>query len=452
MIESLPEALRQTLRAWPAARAYTVAFSGGLDSTVLLHGLREVRAALPGPLSAVHVDHGLHPDSVVWERHCRGICGQWEVPYRSCRAAGRPPRGQSTEDWARDARYALLRAQMEPADMLLTAHQRDDQAETMLLQLCRGAGPAGLAAMPALRSFGDGWLGRPLLDVTRADLARYAGARRLSWLEDPANGNTTFDRNFARLELLPLLRQRWPGIDATLVRSAGLQAGTQSVLGEIAALDLAACRGPTAYRLRLPRLRAWSWPRQANVLRHWLHGLGLPPPAHGHLLALRAQLDAARTDAGTQVTWPGAEVRVFAGELWAAPTPVPRDARPSLPWCLREPCTLAHGHLAARVVRGAGLARSRLHDDAVQLGFRAGGEWLRPAGDCHRRELRKLFQLARVPPWLRTRVPLLHVDGRLAAVAGLWVAAEFRAAEAEEGWVVAWEDAGVRVGEGGSVN
>ncbi len=440
MSEFHPEALLQVIGSWPRARSYTVAFSGGLDSTVLLHGLQQVRQRLPGALSAIHVDHGLQAQSRAWEEQCRKTCRVWNVPYQACRVEGRPPRGSSSEDWARTRRYALLRARVEPGTMLLTAHQRDDQAETFILQLCRGAGPAGLAAMPAWRRFGAGWLGRPLLGWSRADLSRHAADLELSWIEDPSNADTAFDRNFARRQLLPLLRERWPGIDATLVRAAGLQAGTLSVLGEIAAQDLAACRGAAVNRLRLARLQAWPWPRQANVLRHWFGVLGLPPPAQIHLETLRQQLATIRPDAAMRVAWPGAEARSFAGELWAMEPLVPRAAQVPRTWCLREPCQLEHGRLTAHPARGHGLRRAALHDDVLEVDFRIGGESLRPAGDRHRRELRKLFQQARVPPWLRMRVPFLYVNGRLAGVAGLWVDEGFRAADADAGWVIAWED------------
>lgn len=440
MANPIPDILIRASAPWPRGRPCRVAFSGGVDSTVLLHALLRHRAELPGPLGAFHVDHGLQAGSEAWERHCRELCHDWQVPYRSFRVAGSPEPGRSPEEWAREARYRLLQRALEPGAILISAHHQDDQVETLLLQMSRGAGPAGLAAMPAWREFGSGFLARPLLGCSRVQIADYAAAHGLTWIEDPANAVSRFDRNFLRLELLPLLRRRWPGIDTTLGRVAELQAEALQVLDATAALDLAACRGSDAHRLRLQRLRAWSWPRQAGVLRRWIAELGLAPPARAHLQALRVQLYRVREDANPLVTWTGVEVRVFAGEILAGPPLSPRDGRESLTWALPQPCLLRHGRIEARAAQGRGLRCAAVPGDSVEVRLRQGGEWLRPAGDGHHRELRKLFQQVHLPPWLRARHPLLYVDGKLAAVPGLWVEKELAATGSEAGWELSWQD------------
>jgi tRNA(Ile)-lysidine synthase len=429
------------LRSWPAPAALRVAFSGGLDSTVLLDVLERLLPGLGAPLTALHVNHGLHPASDEWARHCLAQCRQRRIPCTTLRLDGRPPRGGSTEAWARVRRYRVLSDALAPGDLLLTAHHRDDQAETLLLQLCRGAGPAGLAAMPAWRRLGAGAHGRPLLACGREALAEYAQTHGLRWIEDPSNDDAGYDRNFVRHSILPVLRRRWPAAGETLARAAALQAESRAVLEDIAAVDLAVCRGAAPGRLRLGRLQAWPWPRQANVLRHWFASLGLPPPARAHLLALRAQLGSLRPDTGLRVTWPGGELRVFGGELWAGPTPPARDGRTRIPWEPDGPCELAHGRLSATPVTGAGLRADAVRGRRVEVRFRAGGETLRPAGDGHRRELRKLLQQARVPPWLRDRLPLVYVGADLAAVADQWIADGYAARDGEAGWVLHWQDA-----------
>jgi len=434
------KALVELLRSWPRASACRVAFSGGVDSTVLLHLLAGVRWELPGPLSAIHVNHGLHEHSPHWDQHCRTVCRDWGIELVSCSVDARPVRGHSPEEWARTLRYQALEKQMTAGELLLTAHHQDDQVETLILHLCRGAGPAGLSGMQAWRTFGPGGHGRPLLAWSRRGILAYATGHKLQWLEDPSNADARLDRNFVRLELLPLLRSRWPGAGATLGRVAELQAGANAVLGEVAVQDLAACRGDVPQRLRLAGLAALSWPRQANVLRHWLATLSLPVPGRGHVSEMRQQLLVSRPDASPKVAWPGAEVRRFGDELWAgAPLP-PRDARERVSWCLRESCDLAHGRLSAQPVVGRGLRRSALEGDKAEIRFRRGGEAILPVTDRHHRALKKLLHHARVPPWLRGRLPMLYLGDRLVAVADLWLEASMAATAAEPGWEITWHD------------
>lgn len=434
------KALLDLIQSWPRAAACRVAFSGGVDSTVLLYLLVGIRADLPGPLSAIHINHGLHDRSQSWDSHCRSICRAWAVDYLSFCVDARPIRGRSPEERARELRYGLLQQKLAPGELLLTAHQQDDQVETLLLQLCRGAGPAGLAGMPAWRSFGAGAHGRPLLAWRRNEIARYAADHNLQWVEDHTNADAGLDRNFVRMQLLPALHSRWPGLGATIGRAAELQAEAITVLREVAELDLAGCRGDAPHRLRLDRLAALSGPRQGNVLRHWLASLSLPAPTRLQVRELRLQLLASRPDATPKVAWPGAEVRRFANELWAGSPLPPRDVRQRVPWCLREPCELAHGRLSARPVAGSGLRQSALTDDSVEVRFRRGGEAILPAGDRHHRALKKLLQQARVPPWLRSRLPLLFLGDRLVAVGDLWLDAAVAASAPDPGWEITWRD------------
>ena len=447
MRDSGGKALLELIRSWPHATACRVAFSGGIDSTVLLHLLVRVQSELPGPISAIHVNHGLHDRSHSWDRHCQTVCQAWGVEYASYRVDARPVRGHSPEEWARTLRYGLLERLLAPGELLLTAHHQDDQVETLVLQLCRGAGPAGLAGMQAWRPFGAGGHGRPLLAWRRGEIEAYAARHQLQWLEDPSNADGRPDRNFVRLELLPLLRTRWPGAGATFSRAAELQAEANAVLGEIAAQDLAACRGDAPNRLRLAGLAAISWPRQANVLRHWLASLSLPAPARSHVGEMRQQLFASRPDASPRVAWPGAEVRRFANELWAGSPLPPRDTRDRVSWCLREPCNLAHGRLSARPVAGRGLRQSALTGDNIEVRFRRGGEAILPVADRHHRRLKKLLHQARIPPWLRGRLPLLFLGDRLVAAADLWLEATMAASDSEPGWEITWHDNAVCAGD-----
>lgn len=220
-MEPFHQYLSQLLIAHPQICRLIVGYSGGLDSHVLLHGLAMHRPYwLTQKLEAIYVDHGLQTASAVWGEHCAEVCRDLNMPFRVLKIDARPVPGESPEAAARRARYAALAAELGFDSALLTAHHRDDQAETLLLQLLRGAGPYGLAAMPAVSRLGQGRLLRPFLEVDRAELLAYAGKHGLRWIEDASNTDTGFDRNYLRHRVLPLLRERWPAVNRTLSRSA----------------------------------------------------------------------------------------------------------------------------------------------------------------------------------------------------------------------------------------
>lgn len=408
-----------------------VAYSGGADSTALLHAL----ARWPGPalrLEAVHVDHGLHPDSGSWAEACRAFCARFDIAFALVRLAGRPARGESIEAWAREARYAALAARLGPGDWLLTAHHESDLAETLLLRLLRGAGPHGLAGIEPVRVLGRGHLARPLLHTPRAVLRDYAESHALATLSDPANVDQRYDRSYLRQEVMPRILARWPAAAATLSRSAALQREACQQLDEWADRDLAECLLPDgSLSIRQTASRAGSARRA--LLRRWLQQLGLPVPALRHCQELERLADA-RARSGC-VRWPGAEVRRYRETLHAmAPlvpvTPLRLSFVPGTaletPW----------GRLDAIAVTGAGIARRLLACAGVEVRFRAGGERCRPT--AHLRPLKKLLQELDVPPWQRNRLPLVYVADELAAVADRVICTAFRAGAGEPGWKLSW--------------
>jgi tRNA(Ile)-lysidine synthase len=232
-----PERLLAVLRDLPETQCYWVAVSGGLDSRVLLETMAALRAVLDAPLSAAHVDHGLHPDSGTWAAFCAEACAGLGVPLHTLRMNAHAPPGASPEAYARTLRYQALRGVVGAGDVLLTGHHRDDQAETLLLQLLRSAGPHGLAAMPRCTPWEGAWLCRPLLDFPRQALREFARARGLRWIEDPSNDSPRFERNFLRYRVIPILEQRWPAIARTLAQAADRQADAAAVLDTMAAED-----------------------------------------------------------------------------------------------------------------------------------------------------------------------------------------------------------------------
>jgi tRNA(Ile)-lysidine synthase len=425
---------------WPAAPRYLVGFSGGVDSHVLLDLAAAAAGRLPGSLAAIHVDHGLSPDSGRWAAHCRRVCDGYAVALEIERIDAAPVAGQSPEARARQLRYGVFRRRLRPGEMLLTAHHRDDQAETVLLQLCRGAGVDGTAAMPEMRLLGAGRHGRPLLPFGRQQIHAHAVARGLEWVEDDSNRDTRFDRNYLRSVVLPLLRARWPAVDEALYRAAKLHAEAAAGLGDLGRQDLSHCLASAGRALDLHQLGVLSGSRRANVLRCWLRELQLPLPAAQHLRTLEAEVIGAAADGNPVLHWPGAEVRRHRNLLFAFPPPVERDARVVISWSLATPLELGHGRLQAVPDRDRGLRRDAAGAGRVEVRFRRGGERLRPAGRHGHRELKSLFQERGIPPWQRDRLPLLYIGEQLAAVAGLWVADEFAARPGEESWTILWQD------------
>nr|VFK36921.1 MAG: tRNA(Ile)-lysidine synthase [Candidatus Kentron sp. SD]VFK40569.1 MAG: tRNA(Ile)-lysidine synthase [Candidatus Kentron sp. SD]VFK78391.1 MAG: tRNA(Ile)-lysidine synthase [Candidatus Kentron sp. SD] len=441
---SIPGQILDQLRGMSKTSHYRVAYSGGGDSHVLLHLVAGLGDALgDATISAVHVNHGLQPNVDQWVHHVSRVCTDLEIACLTLVVDAHPGPGESPEAAARRARYGVMKGIMETNDILLTAHHLDDQAETLLLQMIRGAGPHGLAAMPRLVRFGLGWLGRPLLAISRDALRRYGQSQGLSWVEDPSNADDRFDRNYLRHEILPRLRNRWPGVAATLGRVAAHQARTAKRLDQLAKEDLAALQGSGRHTLSCRELHHLPLERRRNALHAWFRCLGLPTPNAAHIERILHDILDAGPDRMPLVRWRGVEVRRYRDDIHAM-APLPRwgpPVAPIIPWALAEPLLLSQGRLEARPVRGAGLRAASCSDDAVEIRFRQGGERCRTA-EGHGHPLKKLFQEHGVPPWERDRMPLVFVAGELAAVVGFWVCHPFRTRAHEPGWVFDWTPGG----------
>ncbi len=415
---------------------YLVAFSGGLDSTVLLHALASARQRQGVALVAAHVDHGLQPASGEWSAWCRSFAARHGIDFVALEVEVDRHSGLGLEAAARAARYGALENLLGEGDWLLSAHHRDDQAETLLLNLTRGSGPAGLAGIGEVRPLGAGWLVRPLLAVSRERLEEYARAQALDWITDPSNEDPQFDRNYLRHNVLPLLDARWPGVAERLGRSASLAGEAAALLAELAALD---CRGlgKRSDRLDLGPFRELPPARQRNVLRFVMTQLGLPHPGTAQLEQIVAELVPAREDAQPLVSWSGGEARRYRDRLYLMPGAGSSGAAENVSTASTD-CIPLPGNLGVLRLRGG--AKSGLSDAVLERGlelrFRSGGERFRPAGQRHTRTLKNLLQEEGIVPWMRERVPLLYSGGELVAVADLWVAAD---AENRPGTSVEWQ-------------
>jgi tRNA(Ile)-lysidine synthase len=426
------------LSAFAAAPSrYLVAYSGGLDSAVLLHALAACRARHKVSVVAVHVNHSLHAESAAWADHCQAFAEELEVEFHGLQVDVDRESGMGLEAAAREARYAALRNLVRPNDWLLSAHHKDDQAETLLLNLMRGSGPAGLAGIAPVRAFARGWLVRPLLEVSRNDLEKYAAEQDLVWVDDPSNDDQKFDRNYLRHEVLPGLETRWPDAAGRIRRSAALAREATSLLTDLAKSDLESV-GNRADRLRINELQELSPARQRNILRSVVSGLGLPMPGAVHLEQIQSHLLAAREDAQPLVTWPGVSVRRYREHLYLLPdtaedTQLPK-AVPVVGKYVELPAGLGTLVLAAGTERGLS---SEIMANGLEVRYRVGGEEFKPAGQPHTRKLKKLLQEEGIVPWMRERLPLLYSGGELVAVADLWIATS---AMSDPGTAIEWKN------------
>jgi tRNA(Ile)-lysidine synthase len=399
-----------------------VGFSGGLDSSVLVHALAQIPEARERGLRAIHVDHGLHADSTRWVEHSRAFAASMNVTIDVIAVDVERDAGTGLEDAARRVRRAAFTQAQAPGEILALAHHRDDQAETILLKLLRGAGPEGLGGMRQLRLFGKGSIWRPLLEQPRTALVEYAQLHALHWIEDPSNADTHLRRNFLRHEILPRLTQRWPDTAAALAHSATWARSAADLIQTQSIAALEKLCGPQAATLRWRDWLALPDALRDPALRYWLRDLGLDEPAHFHVIEIERQLHDAAPDRLPCVSWGGTEVRRYRDCLYAMRRALPAPENWQTDWDGRALDLPAGGTLTLQ---------SDAHTDdagtiALQVRYRQGGERLKVAGKPHTRELRLLLQEAGVPPWLRDQVPLIYADGELIAVGDLFLSAAAR--------------------------
>jgi len=411
-----------------------VAFSGGLDSCVLLHALSRLREPLALTLHALHVDHGLHVHSAEWARQAQQTCDRLKIPCTVERVQVARVREHGVEDAARRARYACLARHVKRGEVLLTAHQADDQAETVMLQLLRGTGVPGLAAMPEIMPFHAGRLARPLLGFTREQLVVYAKQEQLVWIDDSSNEDLRLSRNYLRHRVFPLLEAYWPGTSRRIARSAGMAAQAAELLDDLAQSDWHGCRREPD-TLSVSALRRLSVPRQRNLVRYWLRQQGFLAPSAMHLDQVLAQVENEPRSKQAVIRWPGAEVLRYRDALMASKPRDEPDTGMRLHWNPPDTLTIPGvGLLSMEPSRGDGLSRARIGELPLTVGLRQGGETCRLPGRAHHHKLKKLLQEAGVPPWERKRMPLVYVNDELAAIGDRWVCEPYAARADEAGW------------------
>lgn len=426
----------------PISGKFCVAFSGGLDSAVLLHALAHLRNQhADWQVRAIHVDHQLQPQSSEWSAQCTRVAAELDIPMSVERVDVDSNSKEGMESAARTARYSALQRTLSPNEVLLTAHHADDQAETLLLALMRGSGVQGLASMPSCKSLADGWHVRPFLPFTRAELAAWADARGIEFIDDPSNARRHFDRNFMRHEVLQVVGSRWPSASVSISRSAGHLAEALELLEGIAVEDLRACMIEQC--LRIDGLRQLSAPRRRNALRYWLRARQFALPSKRQLAGLEHDLFNTAPDRMPCVRWKDAELRWHRDLLYADRTrePLEEEGRERR-WEWRSAFTLPAelGSLSISETRSDGLALDRL-PTTLSVRFRVGHEKIRLPGRGHRHALRNLLQERDVLPWWRDRLPLIFSGTQLLAVGDLCWSDEIGARPGERAGRIAWEGA-----------
>jgi tRNA(Ile)-lysidine synthase len=417
-----------------------VALSGGRDSMVLLDALAALAPELAFAPSALHVHHGLSPNADAWAAFCAAECERRGIALAVRRVDVPRAPGASVEAAARSARFAAL-AEAD-ADIVALAHHADDQAETLLLQLLRGAGPHGLAAMSSLRRTGGPPLVRPLLAVSRASIEAYARQHAVAWIDDESNADTRFRRNRLRHDIAPRLAAAFPGFPATLVRAAAHQAEAALLLDELAAQDAGVAGddpAPTLDRAALAALALRSPARARNLLRWFIRRHALPSPSTARLAAMLDQLVRAAPDAKPRLLHAGVELGIHRGRIAVHP---PAAGRYAVRWDGERSLQLPHGTLEFGCVPGAGLAVAAVDAAAVVVRPREGGERIRLAANRPRQPLKRLLQEAGIPVWQRDEWPLVWCGDVLAAVPGIGVAADFRAPAGADGYELSWRRRG----------
>jgi len=424
-----------------------VAYSGGLDSTVLLHGLAALRSSgqLQQTLRALHVNHGLNPAADSWQTCCEQTCRQLAVELQCLPAtvAGIP--GRSLEELAREARYQLFSEQLQSNEYLVMAHHLDDDMENLLLRLTRGSGPAGLAGMPRSRRVGEAVLLRPLLGYQRQSLLQYAELHDLEWIEDDSNVNTEFDRNFWRHDILPLIARRFPGFRESWRKSMMLCSEANQLQQDLAANDLSILTTDDPRVLKVEPLLELSEPRQRNVLRYWMQELGFQPPGWQLMQRLSKEV-LVSSKSGACLECPAGSVQRF-GNYLVLMQAVSNIRLPTqgLSWGPDTDQVLkldGNGELSAHFSMTAEPANTRYRVKCELLGFevryRQDGERCRLTGRPAR-TIKKVVQESTLPRWLRSRQPLIYSNGELVCVPGIGVCEGYLAKPDQPGLEFIWQ-------------
>lgn len=427
--------------------AFLVAYSGGVDSSVLLHMLHSAKSNYRFSLTALHIDHGIHPQSGSWLEYCSEFCHSLGIKFKSTQLSLSQQFEKISEGDARIARYAWLEAQTEMGDVLLTAHHQNDQAETFLLNLMRGSGARGLSAIQVSRNFGKGLLVRPMLNISRSQILEYAAEHELSYIEDPANSDLQHNRNYMRQVVIPSLEQRWPSAVELISHSAALLVNSRSLQASLAQMDADHCKSEGSgflsigYQLSLEKFRLLDEARQVNLIRYWTKFHSLPEPGRKVIENFLDKVISSCSkfmEGGSDEL--GYRIYLYQNNLYLARSRCYPNADQSISWNLRDALLLESLGLKLIPIHsiGEGLSFNRVMEN-LSIRFRTGGEKIRLPKRNHSTSLKKLYQEYSIPPWERKVLPLVYCGDELAAIASWMVSERFQAKASEHSICIALE-------------
>lgn len=393
-----------------------VAYSGGVDSTVLLHALTQLKQQQRPDLqlSAIYIHHGLSQNADSWARHCQQQCQIWQVPLIIEKVQLDPMAG-NIEQQARNARYQAIYRHLKSDQMLCTAQHLDDQCETFLLALKRGSGPAGLSAMPVESNRHL----RPLLTISRQQIEAYANWHQLTWIEDESNQDDHYDRNFLRLKVLPLINQRWPQFSQMVARSASLCQQQEALINELLDNDFHQLL-TTQGQLRLSPLINYSEYKRNAILRMWFRQQGVMMPSQKQLALIWQTVVEAKEDANPKFVLHNKQIRRYQNQLYLLPL-YDDTEHLVINWDLTSPLVLPDniGQLQSHYQHDLN-CRLPQADEAVTVRFHAQGR-LQIVNRQGSRAIKKIWQEHQIPPWMRTRTPLIFYNEQLICAVGVFV-------------------------------
>lgn len=417
-----PEYLQSGINRHAPVRQLYIAYSGGVDSHVLLH----LCAQLPEwqrKMTAVYIHHGLQEIADDWAQHCACISAGLNVHYQCIRVRAQPQVGESPEEAARNARYQALAGILQNEDLMLFAQHQDDQLETVLLQLFRGAGLQGLAGMPEITALGQGRMLRPLLHTSRQEIERYARQQQLHWIEDPSNDQDIYDRNYLRNTILPQIQQRWPGVARTVSRTAKHCASAHTALQAQTVAQLQKILDTDNDTLDLSKLAGYTEFQQQAILRAWFAYLGLKMPSEAVLHSLMTQVIHAAATRDPALHYQQQQIRRYRHRLYCLPM---LEKIPATQWPKQQTTIILNSYAQLQLKQAASGIDPVLWQRAqiISIKARQGGEKISIPGRTGHHSLKKLLQEAAIPPWMREQIPLIYLDEQLTAVGDLWISAE----------------------------
>ena len=401
-----------------------IAYSGGKDSHVLLHLLGSITEIKP-KITAVHINHGLQCEADEWETHCQMIAMNSGINFQCIKVDAHKNKRQSQEEAARNARYQAFFTLLAEGDVLLLAQHREDQLETLLLQLFRGAGVQGLAGMPVSSTLGKGRMIRPLLDVSRAAINEYAVKHNLHWVEDPSNKNNDFDRNFLRNQILPQLKQRWPALDKTVSRSARHCANSYLLNESLAQQLLDGLYNEDDGSLDIQRLLKLAANKQHLLIRYWFDTMQLRMPSEKTTIRIIEEVLKAKQSANPQIKTKSFCIRRYRNKLFCFKADPSDFAEQEKFWDKKSNRLDLKGGILSVCDASEGISKELWRDSEVWVRFRTGSEKIKLPGRQGHHSLKKLFQEQEIPPWERDLLPLIYINRDLVAVADLWISADF---------------------------